>query len=58
MSSGLLALACVSSLQRATTSTEASGGEDVDAQPARMPERRRGTIRIMLGWMWLLSAKS
>jgi hypothetical protein len=47
MSSGLLALAWVISLQRATTSTEANGGDDPDAQPARIPDRKNGTIRII-----------
>jgi hypothetical protein len=47
MSSGLLALAWVNSLQRATTSTEANGGDDADAQPARTPTSRNGTIRVM-----------
>src|ERR1700722_3840127 len=47
MSSGLLALAWVSSLQRANTSTEASGGDGADAQPARTPNSRNGTIRVM-----------
>ena len=37
MSSGLLALAWVSSLQSAVASTEDNGGDDVEAQPARMP---------------------
>jgi hypothetical protein len=47
MSSGLLALAWVSSLQRAVTSTEANGGDDPDAQPARMHDNRNGTTRII-----------
>jgi hypothetical protein len=47
MSSGLLALACVISLQRATTSTEANGGDEADAQPARCPNNRSGIRRVM-----------
>src|ERR1700722_4053374 len=48
MSSGLLALAWVSSLQMANTSTEASGDDGADAQPARTPDSRQGSIRVML----------
>jgi hypothetical protein len=47
MSSGELALALVNSLQRAPAFTDANGGDDADAQPARTPNSRNGTLRIM-----------